>query len=623
MNKKMMRSLAAILSITATGILLAGCPSGPPPVDGGPAKTATGTPEPGKTEPGAADPSSYQAKFNLAEEPKSEPGKYGGNLRQATISDPKTFNLWVAGETSSFDAVGPLYDGLNIRNAYTLKFEDRLADLPEISADGLTYTYKLKEGVVWSDGKPLTADDVVFTLDVILDPKIETIMREGMLIEVPQPDGSLKREPFKYRKVDARTVEFKLPVSFAPAQNVFNFPIAPKHKLEAAYKSGKFNSFWGVNTNPKELVGSGPVLIKEYVPKQRMVFTRNPKFWGKSDDGKPLPYLDEQSVLIVPDQNATTLKFRGKETDLLGVQAQDYPQIKKGEAEGNYEVIDRGPAWGFNYLGFNLNPTAKVDPNLRELFRDVRFRRAASHAINRDRITEDVFLGLAEPSFSPVPVADKNFYNPEAPKYSYDLEKAKALLAEIGLKDGNGNGILEFKGKDITFNILTNTESVQRKAMATIVADDLKKLGLDAKFTPVNFNDLVRRLDSKPYEWEAIILGFTGDPEPHSGANIWRSTGPSNPWYPKQPKPFTPWQAEIDKIFMEGSQELDLEKRKVLYNRWQQIIGEEQPICLLVTPTQFTALRKILGNVKPSSQRAAVLWNYEELYSLGASRLTP
>jgi peptide/nickel transport system substrate-binding protein len=139
----------------------------------------------------------------------------------------------------------------------------------------------------------------------------------------------------------------------------------------------------------------------------------------------------------------------------------------------------------------------------------------------------------------------------------------------------------------------------------------------------VNFNDLVRRLDSKPYEWEAVILGFTGGPEPHDGANIWRSSGPSHQWNPKQTKPATPWEAEIDKIFTEGARELDLVKRKTLYDRWQVIIAEQQPLCMLVTPTQFTAFRKTFGNVKPSSQRISVLWNIEDLYSLTASKLTP
>jgi len=260
-----------------------------------------------------------------------------------------------------------------------------------------------------------------------------------------------------------------------------------------------------------------------------------------------------------------------------------------------------------------MNPNAKLDKVKLSLFRNVKFRQAVSHAVNRERMVEDIFLGLAEPSYGPVPTADRNFYKPDVPKFAYDLDKAKALLAEIGLKDTNGNGILEYEGKDVKFNILTNVENDIRKSMATIVADDLKKVGLGAQFTPVNFNDLIRRLNDPPFEWEAVILGFTGGPEPHEGQNIWRSEGNLHQWHPKQKKPDTPWEAEIDKIFIQAAQELDLEKRKALYGRWQQIVAEQQPLIFLTTPEQLSAMDKGFGNIKPASL-GGLLWNLEEIF---------
>src|SRR5579863_8931178 len=163
-----MRARAVYLALLlGTAIVLAGCsPHG--------ATTTGGT---------------AGAKVGIGDdEPPSVAGKYGGHLVDVTIADPKTFNVWLGAETSTTEALGPLYDALNDRNEYTLKFEPRLADRPEISSDGLTYTYKLKDGLVWSDGVPLTADDVIFTLDVLFDPKIDSNAREGMLIDVDQPD---------------------------------------------------------------------------------------------------------------------------------------------------------------------------------------------------------------------------------------------------------------------------------------------------------------------------------------------------------------------------------------------------------------------------------------------------
>jgi len=613
-------ALSGLLALggLAASLALAGCPSGPPPnaadnTDAAPGGTTSST-----GEKNTAAAGTYAAVFNLSEEPESVAGTPGGILRTANISDPKTFNLWVAAETSSTVILAPLYEPMNDRNQYTLKFEPKLAELPKISEDGLTYTYTLRPNLVWSDGRPLTTDDVIFTLDMIFDEKVQGNFREGMLIDVPQPDGTMKREPFKYRKIDKQTVEFKLPVKYAPAEAIFSFNIAPKHKLEAAWKAGqpnatKFNEAWNTNTNPKELVSNGAWIISEYVPAQRVVYQRNPRYYQKAPDDKPLPYLEKYTYLIVPDLNTTVLKFRSGDTDMLGIPTPEYPKIKADEAKGRYEVINRGPAWGFSYLGFNMNPNAKLDKVKLSLFRNVKFRQAVSHAVNRERMVEDIFLGLAEPSYGPVPTADRNFYKPDVPKFAYDLDKAKALLAEIGLKDTNGNGILEYEGKDVTFNILTNVENDIRKSMATIVADDLKKVGLDAKFTPVNFNDLIRRLNDAPFEWEAVILGFTGGPEPHEGQNIWRSEGNLHQWYPKQKKPDTPWEAEIDKIFIQAAQELDLEKRKALYGRWQQIVAEQQPLIFLTTPEQLSAMDKGFGNIKPASL-GGLLWNLEEIF---------
>jgi peptide/nickel transport system substrate-binding protein len=592
----------ALLAAATLGLALAGCQGG----------HSSG----GATSPGA------RLQMGSGKEPASVPGKYGGKLTEATISDPKTFNLWVSAESSSGAVVGPLYEPLNQRNAYTLKFEPRLAALPKISSDGLTYTYTLRDGLTWSDGQPLTADDVIFTLDVIFDPKIQTIMRESMMVEVAEPNETIQRLPFKYRKVDAHTVEFKLPQRYAPAETMFSFPIAPRHKLEAAYKAGTFNSTWSVNTPVSELVSSGPFIIAEYAPGQRVVYQRNPRFWRKGVDGKPLPYLDQFVYLIVPDINATTLKFRSGETDVLAVQAPDYPFIKKEEGSGNYTVLDLGPGWGFEYLGFNMNPESSADKDLISLFQDVRFRRAISELVNRQRIVDDIYLGLGQPLYGPVTPANSLFYDANIPKYEYNPDKAKALLAEIGLKPASGTGMLAYHGKEVKFNVLTNTENNLRKSIATIITADLKKVGLNAQFTPINFNDLVRRVMAPPYDWQACILGIGGSPEPHDGSSLWRSSGPMHLWHPKEQKPAAPWEAEIDQLWARGAQELDPAKRKAIYDRWQTIVGEQQPFTFTAVPDSISAVRSRFGNLKPCSL-GRVTWNIEEIFDTTATRNTP
>lgn len=606
-----------VLIWAAAGLLLAGCSTGPPRApESNPG--ANGSNNGLRTEPGSSS----------LEEPASTPGKYGGKITTANISDPKTLNRWVAAENSSGEILDPMYEALTQLNSYTLKYEPRLAEAPTVSSDGLVYTYKLRDGLVWSDGQPITADDVVFTLDVLYDRKVETISREALLVDVVQPNGKITQQPFKYRKVDERTVEFTLPQRYAPAELMFSFNIAPKHKLEAAYQAGKFNSTWGVDTPVSELVVSGPWTIAEYVPAQRVVFKRNPRYWKKDASGNSLPYLDNFVYLIVPDINTTTLKFRAGETDALAVQAPDYPDVKKREAGGGYQVINRGSEWGFQYLSFNMNPESNLDKNLVALFSDVRFRQAVSHAVDRQRMADDIFLGLAKPLYGPISPSNTAFYNPNIPTFPYDLDKAKALLREIGLTDANNNGVLEFRGKEVRFNILTNTENNLRKSMTTIIVNDLRKIGLGAQFTPINFNDLVRRVDTRPYDWQACVLGFVGGVDPHGGSNIWRSSGPSHQWWPKQKTPATPWEAEIDRLWVQGAQELDPAKRKAIYDRWQQIAAEQQPYIFTVIRDQLTAVRDGFGNIKPASlgtgtSLAGLVWNQEEFYRTNATRLAP
>jgi peptide/nickel transport system substrate-binding protein len=514
-----------------------------------------------------------------------------------------------------------------------LKWESHLAELPEISKDGLTWTFHLKPNLKWSDGQPITADDVIFTLDVIFDPKVQTNMRDGMLVDVPDGKGGYKQEPIQYKKIDNSTVQFKFPVQYAVAREMLSFPIAPKHKLYQFWKEGQpsstaFNSAWGVNVDVHDLVSSGPWIIQSYVPRQRIVYARNPHYWKKDKEGRPLPYLDKYVTMIVQDQNTDQLKFAAGDTDVLSVQHKDYPRLKGGEAKGNYKVMNLGPSWGNSYLCFNQNPNsavAKRAPWKIQLFQDARFRQAVSYAINRKRISDDIFLGMATPMWGPLSPANTLFFDPNVPQYPYSLDKAKALLAQIGLKDTNGDGILEYQGHPVKFTILTNVESNQRVAIMAIISNDLKQLGLDVTYAPIDFNKLVSLLNPKPpapYDWDAIVLGFTGGPEPYDGRNIWQSSGNLHQWNPYQKKPATKWEAEVDDIFRESGQTLDEAKRKELFDQWQEIAASELPLIYTVVPDGLVALRDGFGNIKPCSL-GGVTWNLDEIYSLQATRNQP
>ena len=583
---------------------------------------------------GLADAQSGEVK-----EPESKPGKYGGALTNAVSGDPKTFNLWVSADASSSDAVGQLFSALIERNSYTLEWEPGLAELPEVSPDGLTWTFTIKPGLKWSDGQPLTADDVIFTLDVIFDDKVQTNMREGMKVDVPDGKGGFKREPIKYAKVGANKVEFKFPVPYAPARDILSLPVAPKHALYAAWKQGQpsktaFNPKWGIDSDVTKIVGSGPYIFQSYVPGQRMVYKRNPYYWKKAEDGAQLPYLDRLITVIVPDLNTTTLKFLSGETNVLTVPQNDYKTVKAKEKANNFTVYNLGPTTSTTFLSFNMNmrsKPAKANPELFQLFNDTKFRQAVSHAIDRDRIVRNIYDGLARPGYGPESPANKLFYTADIPKFEYNIDKAKQMLKDLGLKDSNGDGILELpNGKPVSFNIITNVENKLRVGTATIITTDLKKIGLNASFTPISFSTLISRVDNKPepgkayppFDWQAMILGLTAGVEPNNGVNVWNSGGNLHQWEPYQAKPVRPWEAKIDTLFREGAQQMDPVKRKAVYADYQKIVGEQQPYIYTVVPDAIVALDNKYGNIKPSPV-GGVTWNIEEIFDQSATRAKP
>lgn len=531
-------------------------------------------------------------------------GKRGGTLSDAVIADPKTFNMLIAKETSSTGAVGGMFDGLVRRNPTTLQIEPALAESFQHSPDGRSWTFKLRQGLKWSDGQPVTADDVTFTLDLIYDPKVETSLRQILLVD---------NKPWQYKKVDERTIRIDLPTPFGPFLDVAGFNIMPKHKLEAAWKAGKFNSTWGVDTPASELVGTGPLLLQKYTPSQNLLYRRNPYYWKLSSDGQQLPFLDSSITQIVPDQNALILKFKSRETDSLTPRPEDWADLKKNAAAGGYQALELGPAWGINYLAFNQNPRAqKLAAYKRDWFSKKEFRQAISYAIDRQSMIDTALRGLGKPLWSPVSQANKVFFNPKVKQYPYDPAKAKAMLSSLGFSDKNGDGTLEDgAGHPVEFNLLTNTGNTVRSAICAIIQDDMKKVGIKVNFTPVEFNSLVTRIDNT-FDWEAIVLGFTAGPEPHLGKSVWTTPGMLHVWNPRQTHPATPWETEIDQIFSDAAKSVDQNKRKALYNRWQEIASDQLPLIFLVTPEYLGAIRNRVKNTKPTS--LGLIWNTEEVY---------
>ena len=512
----------------------------------------------------------------------------------ALSSDPKTLNPALVQETSSSAVIGELFTGLVKIDPKTLEVEPDLAVSWEHSKDGKVWIFHLRRGVKWSDGKPFTADDVVFTFNgIYFNKSIPTPVRDTLLVN---------GKPFKVEKIDNYTVKFVLPETFAPFLRTLTVAILPKHKLERYVKNGTFLSAWNVNTPPKDIVGTGPYRLKEYIKGERVVWEANPYYYEKDPKGVRLPYIRKKIGLIIPDPDTALMKFLAGKVDILGVGARELLTLFVQAKDKPIKVYDLGATPSLTFLVFNENPHAGIPKYKIKWFRNPKFRWAISHAIDREGIVNLVYGGLAKPLYGPVSPANKWIYKSDLfPPIDYNLKKAKQLLEEIGFKDRDGDGILEDpQGHKLEIILLTNAGNKEREAIGNIIKQDLERIGIKVYFQPLDFNNLVRLLTSPPYKWEAVIIGLTGSVDPHFGRNVWCSWGSLHMWYPLQKKPSTRWEARVDKLFEEAAITLDQNKRRELYRKAFRIIYEEQPMLFIATPDELIASWDIFGNFYPS-----------------------
>jgi peptide/nickel transport system substrate-binding protein len=547
-------------------------------------------------------------------------GRYGGQYIMGSFGEGlKTFNPITAGETSTSDYTHRIFEPLLREDPWTLEVKPWLARSWEHSDDYLVWTIHLREDVDFNNGLPFTADDVVFTFDTIYNKQITSSSRDLLIVE---------GKPWKVEKVNTYTVRFTLPSTFSIFLNRLaaqDLGMVCKRVCEPAVKAGTFNSFMGAESTPDQVVGTGPFMLEKYIPGQRLYLKRNPHYWRRDAEGNQLPYLDRFVIIWVQTYDGWLLKFKSGEIDAYVLRGTDYPILKPLEREGRFKIYEFGAHMGSSFLFFNQNegraPEADkpyVVPHKLKWFRNTKFRQAISHCIDREGIIKTVYNGLGIPQYGPSNESVGYFYNSNIKPYEYDLDKAKKMMEEIGLKDRDGDGIIEDEaGHPVEFTLMTNAGNTLREQTAEIVRKDMARLGIKVNLKYIEFNTLISKLD-ETYDWEACIMGLTGGTEPHDAANVWKSSGRTHQWYPKQSKPSTAWEARIDEIFNLAIKEIDPAKRKVLYDEWQMIANEQQPFLYTVSPLVCGVIRDKFENVYPTSIAASwrqwTSWNIYEMF---------
>jgi peptide/nickel transport system substrate-binding protein len=548
------------------------------------------------------------------------PGIRGGKFIISEIGEPKTFNYIAANEESSYDICRFMFWDLLNFDVPTQTVKPGLADFWTNSPDGKTWTFRLRKNLRWSDGAPLTADDVLFTCnDIIFNPKIpDNPARDSLEINGKAP---------VITKLDDLTIQIVLPEVYAPFLEEFGagVPIFPKHILAQSVADGTFSSAYGVNSDPKDMVGSGPFRLKEYKQAQYTILERNPYFIEVDTNGTRLPYFDDIIFTVVPDFDAMSLRFLSKESDVNDwVMPYNYDTYKAEADQGKFTLLEPGVGLEMYFICFNENTNmdAKTgDPLVAtyklKWFRNQKFRQAIAYAINRQAIIQSVYSGHATPRYGSDTTGDPKWNNPNISTYPYDPDKALELLKEIGIEKRNGDDFLtDTDGNKIEFVVNLNTGSASAEKSTVLVQGDLQKLGMHVILQPIEFNTLISKL-SETYQYECAFtaIGSGSSTDPADAMNVYKSNGFTHDWFPQQKTPSTEWEARINQLMDDQISTLDLNQREKDFDEVQEIIAEQQPMIFTVTPMFYAAIRLGVGNVRPTvigGYRAT--WNAEELY---------
>lgn len=570
---------------------------------------------------GSASPEHSATQYPLPDPPlvvNSAPGIRGGKFVICELREPKTFNFLMSDELSSRYIGRFMFSGLLNFDVPTQTVKPGLADFWTNSPDGKTWTFHLRKNLRWSDGAPITADDVVFTWnDIVYNPEIPNPVRDQFII-----DG----KKFTVTKLDDLTVQVTTPEVYAPFLQAFGYwvPIYPKHTL-SKYANAGFPSAYGVNWNPADIVCDGPYCLQQYKQSEYAVLRRNPYFFEVDSNGTRLPYFDQIIFSTVPDYNTQSLRFLSGESDADDfIYPYEYDQFKAASANGKFNFIEPGVGLVTTFFWFNQNTNTNpktgkpyVDPIKSKWFRDKKFRQAISYAIDRDNIIKSVEFGHGVPQYGILTEGYQNWFDPKIKTYPYDPAKAVELLKEIGIEKRNGDNFLtDSNGNKIEFVFNTNIENNERNKMAVLIVSDLKKIGINVVFQPVEFNTLITKIDDT-YDYDCVLLGnySDGGTDPYNCMNILKSSGYDHYWFPRQKTPVTSWEARIDELMDAQMQTLDMNEREKDFNEVQEILADEQPMIFTVTPMYYAAIRPNIGNVRATPlSYYQVTWNAEELY---------
>ena len=542
-------------------------------------------------------------------------GARGGAINYRLSQPLATFNYMMAADEPSilvsfYLLGGRLVEFDHDKQAYT----PALAESWKLLDDKRTVEVTLRDGLKFSDGHELTAEDVAFTLKGLYDEKTGSPLYRGAMM--------IGGQPIEISVTDARRFNLMFPETVVVPENYLsNLAVLPRHVLEGELNKGALGKAYTVTSDPAGVVTAGPFTVESAAPGERYVLKRNPHYWKKDGTGAQLPYLDQLTVEVVGDANNAVARLQQGTLDIVDrIRPTDYASLRS--AEGRVRAYDLGPGLYTDHLWFNLNTGQKdgkpiVDPVKLAWFSDARFRRAVSHAIDRETIAETTLQGLATPLYGFISPGNRQWAAIDLPRTEYDLDKARALLKEAGFVSRGTESapeLFDAKGNRVEFTLIVPAQTEPRVRTAAVIQEDLARLGIKMQVAPIE-NAQVTARATQSYEYEAMLLGTSAsEPDPSSYSDYLRSDSPQHQWHPKQAQPATPWEARLNELVKAQAGETDPARRHAIFREVQMILAEQLPVIPIVARHITAAANTRTGNHRPSPLPPYSLWNAEELF---------
>jgi peptide/nickel transport system substrate-binding protein len=508
----------------------------------------------------------------------------GGELHFCLHGEPKTFNPVLVDDEAS-ENIRYLTGGVLIRlNRQSQALESALATSWTISHDRRTITFRLRKGVRFSDGTPFRSEDVAYTMRLLMDP------------ETHSPTGDAFRS-------GEGTVQVETP---APDVAVITFP-APIAGLERLFDQVAILSS---HSPKKEMAVLGPFLVADYKAGSYVLLQKNPNYWKHDAQGHALPYIDSVRLDIQRNRDIELLRFRRGELQLINrLEAEQFDRLQH---ENPAVTRNAGTGLDAEELWFNQSPAAPLPEHKKAWFRTKEFRKAISMAINRADLCRIVYSGYAKPAYGPVSPSNHFWFNASLEEEKYDPQGALRLLTQAGFRS-EPDTLKDWAGNRVEFTLVTNSGNAAREKMASMIQQDLSRIGIKVNVVTLDFPSLIERM-TRTFDYEACILGLVNtDLDPNSQMTVWLSSGENHQWNPGQTTPATPWEAEIDKLMREQAAAPREKERKARFDRVQQIVAEQQPFIYLVNKDVLVAVSSSVVGAAPVALNPPGFWNVETL----------